>query len=441
MSGIGFWILLCGVAFVWLVVLLRRDRLSLGLPIAYLGGLLLIHVPGAFSSLLNDDFKYNADIIEIGIRFVAIGALCFVGGVWIARALNSNKRPLYRYPDRRQFWFFCLIGGLFVEFGLGFLDRLPSVRSALDKGSAVWMLGALLGLRYAFSRSDIKGIITWSAAALVSPILILLFGGFLSYGSAALIAVTSALVVSVRSRFKLIFVGILGIYLGLTVFVNYFAHRTDFRQIAWSGASLGARVDAAAEMFSNFHWFDPTRVEDLSAFYVRLNQNFFVGLAARRIQMDQVSYLYGRTIWEGVEALVPRMLWPDKPVFGGSGDIVADMTGLHLNQDTSWGVGNVMEFQINFGMPGVVIGFLILGFLLGWFDYKAALADCHGDMGNLIIFFLPGLALIQPNGSIVEVSGGAAAAAVSAYFWKYAWYLWLQQTRHRVPGREFAALR
>ena len=135
------------------------------------------------------------------------------------------------------------------------------------------------------------------------------------------------------------------------------------------------------------------------------------------------------------------MLWPDKPVYGGSGHIVADMTGLQLNENTSWGVGNVMEFQINFGTPGVVIGFLVLGFLLGWLDLKAALADSRGDLGNLIMYFLPGLALIQPNGSLVELSGGAAAAAVAAYLWKWAWNLWLRQTRHRVPGQEFAALR
>jgi hypothetical protein len=100
-----------------------------------------------------------------------------------------------------------------------------------------------------------------------------------------------------------------------------------------------------------------------------------------------------------------------------------------------------MEFQINFGTPGVIIGFLILGFLLGWLDYQAALADYRGDLGNLIMFFLPGLALIQPNGSIVEISGGAAAAAVAAYLWKWAWNLWLQRTRGPAPRREFAALR
>ena len=93
MSGIALWIFLCAVAFIWLVMMLRRDRISLGLPVAYLGGLLLIHVPGAFAPLLNDQFAYNQDIIEIGIRFAAIGALCFVAGVQVARFLNRQKPP------------------------------------------------------------------------------------------------------------------------------------------------------------------------------------------------------------------------------------------------------------------------------------------------------------------------------------------------------------
>ena len=441
MSGIAFWILLCLTAFIWLVALLRRDRKSLGLPIAYLGGLLLIHVPGAFTPLFSNQFAFNADIIEIGIRFAAIGALCFVAGVQVARFLNRKDRLLYRYVDRRDFWFFCLIGGLIVQFGLSFLDNLPSVRAAVDRGSAIWMLGALFGLRYAMARGDLKSIMLWGTLTMVYPVLILLLGGFLSYGSAALIIVASALAVSTRSSVKLIVVGVLGAYLGLTIFVNYFAHRTEYRETAWSGASLGARVDAAAEMFSNFQWFDPTNIEQLAALNIRLNQNYFVGMAAMRLQQEQVNYLYGRSIWEGVEALVPRALWPDKPVFGGSGHVVADMTGLHLNEDTSWGVGNVMEFQINFGMPGVVFGFLILGFVLGWLDFKAAAADARGDMSKVILYFLVAAALIQPNGSLVEMTGGAAAAIVSAYIWKWVWELWLNRSKHRTARREFAALR
>ena len=100
-----------------------------------------------------------------------------------------------------------------------------------------------------------------------------------------------------------------------------------------------------------------------------------------------------------------------------------------------------MEFQINFGTPGVVVGFLILGFLLGWLDYKAASADARGDIGKLILFFLVAVALIQPSGSIVEMAGGSAAAVVAAYVWKWAWELWLRRSNRRAASREFAALR
>jgi hypothetical protein len=303
------------------------------------------------------------------------------------------------------------------------------------------MLGALLGLRFALNSRNILDVAIWSAAALIFPTLMLLLAGFMSYGSAALIVVACGLVISVRSRSKLIIASAVGIFVGLTIFVNYFAHRVEFRHVAWSGAPMDERISAVGEMFSNFEWFDPSNEKQLFALDQRLNQNYFVGLAAKRIEQEEVNSLYGRSIWEAVIALVPRALWPDKPVFGGSGTIVADMTGLKLDQEqTSWGVGNVMEFQINFGTPGVIIGFLILGYLLGLLDYKAASADARGDLGKLILFFLIAVALIQPNGSLVEMAGGAAAAAAAAYVWNWLWHIWVRRSK-RAPVREFAALR
>jgi hypothetical protein len=129
----------------------------------------------------------------------------------------------------------------------------------------------------------------------------------------------------------------------------------------------------------------------------------------------------GDSVWEGFLALVPRALWPDKPVFAGSPQIVSKMTGLQLSRKTSFGVGNVMEFQINFGIPGVVIGFFVLGWLIGTLDLKAAAAEARGDLGGVILFFLPCVALIQPNGSLVELFGGSAAALVGAFAWNLAW--------------------
>jgi hypothetical protein len=97
------------------------------------------------------------------------------------------------------------------------------------------------------------------------------------------------------------------------------------------------------------------------------------------------------------------------------------MTGLWLDPNTSFGVGNVMEFYINFGIAGVVVGFLILGWALGKLDRKAAQAAAQENPGRIFLYFLPAAALIQPLGSLVELCGGAAAAFAAAQFWKWLW--------------------
>jgi hypothetical protein len=259
----------------------------------------------------------------------------------------------------------------------------------------------------------------------------LLFSGFLSYATKAGLIVCCRLTISSRSFWRVI-VGIsLATFLGLTLFVNYFANRDAIRDAVWGGAGLEQRIDAAMGMFT-FELFDPNNRKHLEALDARLNQNFFVGRAAQRIEDGSVDYLYGRSVWEALLSLVPRALWPDKPVFGGSPKIVAEMTGLELSPTTSFGVGQVMEFYINFGTNGLVAGFLLLGWCLGTLDRKAAAAEIRGDPGQAILFFLPGVALIQPIGSLVELTGSAGAALIAAYGWKWAWTEWAGQRLYAI---------
>jgi hypothetical protein len=302
------------------------------------------------------------------------------------------------------------------------------------------MLGVMLALRSACHHTDLKRVAIWITLLMVYPVLMLLLGGFLSYGSAAIIIVCAILTVSTHSLRRVLAGVTLFTFVSLSIFVNYFQHRNDIRNQVWGGAPLETRVNSVFETFEEFQLFYPTNRDHLVALDRRLNQNYFVGLAARRIRLGQAQYLWGESVWEGLLSLVPRVFWPDKPVFGGSPKIVAKMTGLHLNPNTSFGVGNVMEFQVNFGIPGLVVGFLLLGWAIGTLDCKAAAAESQGDLGRAILFFLPCVAMIQPNGSIVEVTGGAAAAFVGAYGWKWIWTQWsgrraAMKGRHPYPHR------
>jgi hypothetical protein len=210
-------------------------------------------------------------------------------------------------------------------------------------------------------------------------------------------------------------------YVSLSFFVNYYEHRTELRNEVWGGAPLDVRIHTVADTFTNVQLFDPYSRQQQVDLDDRLNQNYFVGLAARRIERGQVAYLEGESLWEGLLALVPRVFWPEKPVYGGSPQIVSKMTGIRFNSHTSVGVGNVMELQVNFGYPGIVVGFFVLGWAIGKLDLKAAIAERRGDLGGAILFFLPCVAMIQPGGSIVEITGGPAAALVAAYLWSRLW--------------------
>jgi len=414
---------MCLAAGVWLIWLVRGNRLSLGLPIAYLASLLLIHVPGALAYVVDPDLFANAAVTEIGIRFTAIGSICFVSGVYLARAA-LRVTPLWAAADRRAFSWFCLLGGWLLIYGLSPFFRFPSISAAIGKGGAIWILGVILGLRDGLHRKDRRSIAVWATALMVYPSVMLLLGGFLSYGSAAIIVVCAALVVSTRSHWRVMTGVLVFVFVGLSTFVNYFQHRNEIRDEVWGGAPLTARVDSVTAMFRDFEWLDLDNTAHLAAFDTRLNQNVFVGLAAQRLDQGETDYLLGESVVQGLMSLIPRILWPDKPVFGGSPEIVARMTGLRLSTGTSFGVGNVMEFQINFGTPGVVVGFVLLGWLIGTLDLKAAIAERRGELSQVGFYFLPGVALIQPNGSLVELFSGSAAALAAAWGWQAAWRQW-----------------
>src|SRR4029077_13584007 len=83
-----------------------------------------------------------------------------------------------------------------------------------------------------------------------------------------------------------------------------------------------------------------------------------------------------------------------------------------------------MEFQINFGIPGLVVGFFLLGLSLRALDRRAAVSLRQAKFDGTIPSFLVAVALIQPNGSVVEMAGGSAAAMVAAIGWRWAWKQW-----------------
>lgn len=415
---------ICLACFVLLVMLLRRNGYSLGLPIAYLFALLFIHVPGAIAHIVGSSKLTPDEFTETGIWFTAIGSISFLAGVWVMH-LNDGKNVLpWRLARRREFGIFCLIAGLSVTYGLEVLISVPSLGAIIYKAGGIWVLGIMLGLTAALRRGVPKEIALWLVAMSIFPVLTLLRGGFLSFGSIPVFVILARIIITTRSTWRMFVGATLVTLLFFHLFLSYFTNRDEIRAAVWHGAGMETRIERSLNIITDFKLFSPDNTKQLTALDDRLNQNYFVGLAKERIDSGTVGFLHGRSFWEGAIALVPRAVWPDKPVYAGSSHIVTDMTGFKVNENTSYGVGNVLEFYMNFGMTSLIGGFLLLGILFGWLDRKAALAERSGNLGQCILFFLPALAMIHPNGSLVEMTSGGAAGFFAALAWQWLWTNW-----------------
>jgi hypothetical protein len=187
------------------------------------------------------------------------------------------------------------------------------------------------------------------------------------------------------------------------------------------------------ETISTFEFFDPFNPAHLARIDDRMNQSALVGSAVVHLQ-ETGGYANGETLFDAVLALIPRALWPDKPITAGSGDLVARFTGLNFETGggkTSVGIGAVMEFYINFGTAGVVGGFMILGILVTALDVLALERLENVDLNGFVLFYLPGLAFIQIGGQLVEVTAGAAASLAVAFMVNK--YLQRYQRKHLHP--------
>jgi len=261
------------------------------------------------------------------------------------------------------------------------------------------------------------------------PILSILTRGLMGIGAMMAFAVLLFLARFIRAKLKTIIIGMIVGYISLSFYVTYMRDRPQLRGVIWSRAPAMDRIMALQKTFFEPEWFNPFNFTHLATVDERINQNILVGMAVEHLKTGSIDYARGYTIYESVLALFPRILWPEKNVYAGSGDIVSKYTGLTFYGATSVGVGEVMEFYINFGRTGVMIGFLIIGILIKMADLLCGYALLKEDSMVFILWFLVGISLSGGvGGSLVEVTASCGASIVVAHLVaqikvKYYYYL------------------
>ena len=418
------WAALAGwcIALVW-----RRGPGTLLL--AYFLGLSIIHVPGAINHL-GAIGPAGATETRIGFMVTLLGIAAMLTGVFgyrlargaAPRAIIARRRGQRRTPKDTEFGRsgqrIMIIGLLAYFIATPIATVIPSLTSIVSA------IGSLLIIGYwVLLKSSVADGNRWQTNLLVLalpllPLLTLISGGFAGFGIYFMIAILALYFQITRFRWTiLLFAPVVG-WLGLSLGVAYLDGRSEIREVVWYQQSgFGDRLKRVFDIFKDFelyNWNDKNHVRNID---MRLNQNLIVGMAVDRIEEGQVTLAYGGTapLW----SLIPRAFWPGKPAVGGGGDIVSRYTGLYFQPGTSVGAGQPFEFFVNFGWAGLVTGFIFWGILLAYMDERLARGLRQSDTKQLLCYGMPGIALLQPGGNLMEILVSFIAAMIAARlaFW------------------------
>ncbi len=418
----------------WLVIIAilfwhpwTKHERGIGLVFAYLLNLWVTHWPGAFIQILPWYSSSKMDVVEVGFIQSSYGMIAFIAGALLFRPILGKWLNRQRFQENgeeksstkatmnvRLPSIYIFIGLVSYLVLVPLLHGLPTVTAFISATIQLLIVGLCLGCWRSWQINGARGIINWLIASSFLPIGSVLFHGFLGYGVSAFLVVLCFLAMIFKPRWILLIVAAIIGYIGFSVYVTYMRDREEIREIVWGGEALSQRVERIATTFKEFEWFDIYNYDHLTRVDTRLNQTFLIGAAVLYLDEGGHEFAKGETLLQAVTALVPRVIWRDKPVRAGSPELVSTYTGQTFAEGTSVGIGQVMEFYINFGTKGVVIGFLILGFLISLFDQAAFQALTDGNWRRFTIWQLAGIGFLQVGGSLVEVTATVGSSIGTA---------------------------
>ncbi len=436
--------LIIWVVAIIVIIRIQRTRTfpSTGLVYAYLVNLWLIHWPGALLYALPWYWNQNIDLVKAGFNQSVYGIVAFTVGVVCVRLFwqsFSRKRsgplqlsaPELKVADLdRNLPVIYIIVGLISSLVLSrLIGRIPTVSAVVATMGQLTVTGLCLACWQAWRDRNYRAFTRWSLAAFAFPLITIVFQGFLSFGTMALINVLAFIATFVRWRPRTLLTGMLIAYLGLSFYAAYMRDRTAIRMVIWGGQSLQTRVSRVYQTATSLEWFDPWNVEHLRLIDIRLNQNMLVGASVVYLSSGFQEYARGATLQDAAIAIVPRILWPEKPVRAGGNALVTAYTGIPFAAGTSVGIGQVMEFYINFGTTSVIFGFLIFGIFIAFFDLKAAHYLYQGDFQRFTFWFLPGLGFMAAGDSLVVVIASVGAGFLTAFLVNRGIRIWRSHRR------------
>jgi hypothetical protein len=412
------------VLIVWMMVIAlmaivrrRKGTAGVGLVLAYLLNYWMLFWAGSVAYVFPWFDGPWRDFTAVGAEYSLYGLMAFAFGslaltpMLLDKGLLPQVREVH-YPDPRLPKAYLLVGVISYVLLSVVAGRILSMNAILSAGQELVVVGLGLCCLQAWRAQYLRKTTFWLAMSLMPPLLTIITRGYIGYGAVATLSVLIFLSNFIRARARLVLTGAFLGYLALSVFVTYMRDRAEIRHSVWGGASYSTRFNILSQTAGGFEWFDPFDQAQLARIDDRLNQSYLVGAAVAHLSVTN-DFARGETLIDSLLALIPRAFWPDKRITAGSGTLVSRFTGFQYdNGATSVGIGQVMELYANFGMTGLVVGFMIFGVIITTLDILATERLAANDLHGFVLWYLPGLAFLQVGGQLVEITASAAGALV-----------------------------
>lgn len=414
-------LLIWGALLVGLVFLVVDKRRGNGaLTLAYFLVLSLGHVPGLLAYLDLSTIPGDVEATKVGFDVTLIGMTAFIVGATAARIFPRRITSAKVYQQTASADIFSRLGWRVLTMGivsyfvlLPVSALVPSLTAVASAFGTLLILGFWLRLYAAATAHDSRQTLLILTTLPLLPLATLVTGGFIGYGASWVLSIVAFRFVIARRHIWYYLATPPVIFLALSLFVTYFEQRDDLRDVIWTqNAGMIQRLDQASRLVTDFQLLDLSNEKHLDALDQRLNQNYLVGIGVIRHGEGWAKLWYGATVplW----ALIPRVIWPDKPPVGGGQDLVAQFTGITFAQNTSVGVGQVLECYMNFAMPGVLAGFTVLGFILMRLDQGVMRSLAVRNIPGVVQRGMPGLAMLAPMGNLLEIFVAVASAIIAS---------------------------
>jgi len=415
-------------------------RPTAGMTLACIASLALVHLVAEVCYWMAGYMSPDRLASMLGFRIAAMGILGYTLGVLLFDLITYGQRngksvdavSMLNWREQYGVGIRIVLVGIVLYFTgilIGF-GAIPGLSAVFGGTLTVVVSGILLNWHANRRARRPDKALMWALGLMLLPLFGVVLQGFIGFGMSAVLVASCFILGRTRIRWWSVPLGVAAVYFGLSLWITYAEVRAELRQQVWIQKSdLSSRLLFLSEkVIGQFKLLDIDDQEQL-VLLERLDQNMLVGKSANYINSGGIAYAEGDTLIDALLALVPRLVWKDKPNYGGSGTVVSRYTGIRFDATTSIGVGQILELYINYGLECVFIGMMVIGLIVAAFDSMAGNCLNRGDVWGFVTAYVIAQPLMLSQGNYAEVTAAMFGGWILTRILRFIGGGWVEELR------------